>query len=103
MKSSGVFLIWAFPSLFLDFYFPLIDWCNSIDILTMRKWLETGKKKEEYVSFYDPFFRDSQCLAGIDWLHFQKAKSVPGFKPGPLGQNDIALLFAPRPMPIYEV
>ena len=53
-------------------------------------------------AFYSSFFRKkAQSPARIEpFSEPEKAKSVPGFDPGLLGQNATALLLAPRPQPI---
>ena len=58
-----------------------------------------GKKKEEYVPFYDPFFRDSPTFSENRLIAFpKKAKFVPGFEPALLGKNAAALPLV-QPLP----
>ena len=64
-----------------------------------------GNRKEEgrvCSTFYDlSSFRYSPTPSENRLIAFpKKAKSVPGFKPGLLGQNAIALPPAPPPLPI---
>ena len=57
-----------------------------------------GNKNEEYVPFYDPFFRNSPTPSDNRLIAFpKKAKSVPGFEPGLLGENAATLPLAPVP------
>ena len=53
-----------------------------------------------YVPFYDPLLRDSPTPSENRLTAFpKKAKSVPGFERGLLGQNAVALPLAPQPLP----
>ena len=63
-----------------------------------------GNRKEEgrvCSTFYDlSSFRYSPTPSENRLIAFpKKAKSVPGFEPGSLGQNAIALPLAPPPLP----
>ena len=55
--------------------------------------IKTGKKKNEY----EPFYYTLPMPSLIDQHKFlaKKSKSVLGFKPGPFGQNAIALPIVP--------
>ena len=60
-----------------------------------------GNRKEEgrvRSTFYDLF---SFIYSPTPSENRKIAKSVPGFEPGSLGQNAIALPLAPPPQPIY--
>ena len=66
----------------------------------MFKWLETGKKKEEYVPFHDPFFRDSPTPSKNRLIALLKiAKFILAFEHGSLRQNAVTLALAPPPLP----
>ena len=64
-----------------------------------------GSRKEVgrvCILFYDPFFRDSPTPSENRLIAFpKKAKPVPGFKPGSLRQNAVALQLVPPPLPSF--
>ena len=67
----------------------------------MFKWKETGKMWAENLPLYNPFFFwDSPTTGEITLIAFlKKAMSIPGFEPGLLWQNAVALPLAPPSLP----
>ena len=78
-----------------------IERLQPIMVYNAKWWQEIRKKKKEYASFYYTFLEKAWRPVRIDKQEFwaKRAKSVPGFKPGPQEQNDVALPLAPPPLP----
>ena len=103
-ESSNVFLIWAFPGLFLEFI--IFPWfIVYITIYNYFLAMVIGNRKEEgrvCMSSIHRSLEKARCPARIEpFSEPEKAKMVPGFEPSLLRQNATALPLAPPPQP-YE-
>ena len=98
-EDPRFFFIWAFPGLFLDFYFFIV-YVTIDKFLTMVIGKQERKRTRKSMHHSFPCsLEKAQNPARIDSQQFwtKKAKSVLGFKPGLLGQNVTALTLAPPP------
>ena len=73
MREGSIFLKWAFPACFCNFFF---SFQSTLEQLTIFQMMMIGKKREGgYSPFYDTLFRESPKPSKNRLLHFPKRPS----------------------------